>query len=67
MVGDLGERIEAVDRREDLAAFLGQERLGGTADGLAVVDDQDLQSLSFDLPSNTCCVSPATPSRPRVV
>jgi len=31
MIGDLGEGIEAVDRREDLAAFLGQERLGGSA------------------------------------
>src|SRR6266480_1094634 len=45
MVGDLGERIEAIDRREDLAALLRQQRLGRAANGLAVVDDEDLQAL----------------------
>jgi len=45
MVGDLGERIEAIDRGEHLAALLRQQRLGRAANGLAVVDDEDLQPL----------------------
>src|SRR5579871_1509392 len=44
MIGNLGERIEAVHRREDLTAFLAQECLGGAPDRLAVIDDQDLQT-----------------------
>src|SRR5690348_6071291 len=39
MVRDLRQRIEAVDRREDLAPLLGEERLGRPPDRLAVVDD----------------------------
>ena len=45
MIGDLGECVEAVDRRVDLAAFLRQQGLGGAPDRLAVVDDKDLQAL----------------------
>src|SRR6185437_16122035 len=44
VVGDLGERVEAVDGREHFAALLGQKGFGSPADGLAVVDHQDFQS-----------------------
>jgi len=50
MIGNLGKRIESVDGREDLAAFLGQQRFGGAADGFAVIDHQDFQSVSLGLP-----------------
>src|SRR5512145_454991 len=45
VVGDLGERVEAVDGREDLAALLRQQRLGRAPDGLAVVDDEYFQTF----------------------
>ena len=44
LIGDLGERLEAVGRGDDLAAFLAQQRLGGPADRLRVVDDHDLDA-----------------------
>ncbi len=47
MVGDLRQRIESIDRREHLAPFLREEGLGGPADGLAVVDHQDLEALKL--------------------
>jgi hypothetical protein len=47
VVGDLGERIKAVDRREHLAAFLRQQRLGRATDGLAVIDDEYFQTLEL--------------------
>src|SRR5579864_9360828 len=47
VVGYLGEGVEAIDRREDLAALLGEQRLGRAPDGLAVVDDEDLQPLKL--------------------
>jgi hypothetical protein len=47
MIGDFRQRIESVDRGEHLASLLGQERLGGTADSLAIVDHQDLESREF--------------------
>ena len=45
VVGNLGEGVESVDSRENLTAFLGQQRLGSAPDGLAVVDDQHLETL----------------------
>jgi len=31
VIGDLGECVEAVDRSEDFAPLLGEQRLGGAA------------------------------------
>src|SRR5512139_1775267 len=45
VVGDLGQRIEAIDGREDLAALLRQQRFRRAPDGLAVVDYEYLQTL----------------------
>jgi len=39
--------IEAIDGGEDLAPLLGEQRLGGAANGLAVVDDEYLQALEL--------------------
>ena len=44
VVGDLRQRVKAVDRRVHLATFLRQQRLGGAADRLAVVDDQHFEA-----------------------
>jgi hypothetical protein len=44
MVRDLGERLEAVRRRDDVAALFLQQGFGSPTDGLAVVDDHDPQS-----------------------
>jgi len=40
MVGDLGERVEAVLREDHLAAGLHEEDLGAAPDGVAVVDHE---------------------------
>jgi hypothetical protein len=37
VIGDLGKRIESVNGREHLAPLLGEQRLGGSANGFAVV------------------------------
>src|SRR5215831_13972013 len=47
VVGDLRECIEAVDRGEHLAPLFGEQRLRGAPDGLAVVDDENLESLKL--------------------
>src|SRR3954470_18474504 len=47
MVGDLRQRIESIDCREHLAPLLRKECLGSPADGLAVVDHQDLEALKL--------------------
>src|SRR5262245_27775392 len=44
VVGDLGERVEAVDGGKDLTTLFRQQRLARPAYGLAVVDDQHLQA-----------------------
>jgi hypothetical protein len=44
VVRDLGQRVETIDRGEDFAAFLGQQCFGGATNGLAIVDDQDLET-----------------------
>src|SRR5580692_2105732 len=49
VIGDLRERLEAVHGGHHLATFLGQERLSRLADGLAVVDHQDLEALQTAL------------------
>src|SRR5580698_8649812 len=45
MISDLGQRIETIDRRKDLATLLGEQRLRRATDALAVIDDQDFESL----------------------
>jgi hypothetical protein len=45
MIGDLRQRIKTVDRRVDFAALFGQQSLRGSADRLAIVDDEDLEAL----------------------
>ncbi len=45
VVGDLGQRVEAIDGGEDLATLLRQQGLGSAPDGLAVVDDEHFQPL----------------------
>ena len=61
MIRDLRQRIETVDRRKHLAAFLGQQGLGGTTYGLAVVHDENLQSVE----TSSCVIrhriSPCSP------
>src|SRR5215469_7488682 len=47
MVGDLRQRIEPVDGREDLAPLFGKECLGRPPDRLAVIDDQNLETLEL--------------------
>jgi hypothetical protein len=47
VIGDLGERIEPVDRGEDLTALLRQQRLRRAADRLAVIDYEYLQTLEL--------------------
>src|SRR5580658_1065068 len=47
VIRDLGERIEAVDRGEDLTPLFRQQRLRGTADRLAVIDNEYLQTLEL--------------------
>jgi len=50
VVGDLRQRVEPVDRRKDLAAFLGEQRFSGSPDRFAVVDHQTFNPVSFGLP-----------------
>src|SRR3984957_16748945 len=45
MIGDFGQRIETVHRREDFAALFGQQRLRRTANRLAVIDDEHFEAL----------------------
>ena len=47
VVGDLRERIETIDRGEDFAAFLREQGFCGLSNGLAVVDDEDFQTLEM--------------------
>src|SRR6202167_2573899 len=49
MVGDLGEGIESVDSREHFATLLGEERFSGSANGLTVVDHENLEAREFRL------------------
>ena len=45
VIGDLRQCVESVDCREDLATFLGQQRFGGSADGFAVINDENLEAV----------------------
>src|SRR6201998_2090234 len=65
MVGDLGEGIEAVDRREHFAPLLGKQRLGGAPDRLAVVDDQYFQSLELRVAAVHAQATPYLQAIPR--
>ena len=49
MIGYLGECVESIDGREHLATLLGEERFSGSANGLAVVDHEDLEAREFRL------------------
>src|SRR5665213_2339987 len=49
MVGNLGEGIETIDGREHFATLLGEERFSGSANGLTVIDDEDLEAREFRL------------------
>jgi hypothetical protein len=49
VVGDLGEGVEAVLRQHHLASGLGEKDLGAAADGVAVIDDHDLDSAEIHL------------------
>src|SRR5271165_5996680 len=51
MIGDLGERIEAVDGSEHLTALLGEQCFSGPANGLAVIDHEDFEAREFRLPA----------------
>jgi hypothetical protein len=42
VIGDLRERVEAVFGENHVVARLAEEHLGAAPDGVAVVDDQDL-------------------------
>ncbi len=43
IVGDLGQGIETVDGRDDLTTHVFQQRFGGAANRLRIVDHHDLQ------------------------
>src|SRR5690606_8492588 len=45
VVGNLRQRVEAVDCRIDRAAFFRQQRLGSAPDRFAIVDHKDLEAL----------------------
>src|SRR5436190_7881635 len=49
VVGNLGERVEAVLRKDHVVARLPEEHLGASPDGVAIVDDEDL-----DQPCRCC-------------
>src|SRR5262245_5590066 len=61
VVGDLRQRVETVDGRENLAAFLGQQRLRRAADRLAVVDDEHFQPVQAVPISDGCCTGQPFP------
>ena len=48
VVGDLGQRLEAVGRGDDVAALARKQRLRRAADGLGIVDDHHPQTLEAD-------------------
>jgi hypothetical protein len=45
VIGNLGQSIETIDRRMDLATFLGKQGFGGSPNGLAIIDHEDLEPL----------------------
>src|SRR6185437_8627507 len=47
VIGDLGQRIESVNRSEDFATLFRKQGFRRTTDSLAVVDDQYLETLEF--------------------
>ena len=62
MVGDLGERVEAVLREDHRAPGLQQKYLGAAAYGVRIVDHHDLDARDADFaPANR---PPVTASRP---
>src|SRR5688572_7900551 len=67
VVGDLGQRVEAVDGREHLAALLGKQRLRRAADRLAVVDDEHLESAQAVPVINGRCTVHRVPPAPALL
>src|SRR5690606_17495724 len=61
LVGDLGKRLETVARGDDLAALALEQGLGGTADGLGIVDDHDPQATQCPGWSRVVCHYPVSP------
>src|ERR1700743_1262864 len=49
MVRDLGQRIETIDGGEHFAAFLGEKGFGSPANGLAVIDHENLEARELRL------------------
>jgi hypothetical protein len=47
IVGDLGQGIETVDGRDHFTAYVFQQRFGGSANRLRIVDDHDLQGAGM--------------------
>ena len=45
MIRDLGERVEAILGQDDRAARLQQKYLGAPANGVRIVDHQDLHAM----------------------
>src|SRR5690606_21541157 len=61
LVGDLGQRFEAVGGGVDFAAFAAQQRFRGAPDGLRIVDDHDPEAgkrAGWVLVVRHWCVSP---------
>jgi len=49
LVGDLGQRLETIGRRDHVTAFALEQRLGRPADGLGIIDHHDLQPFKAAL------------------
>src|ERR1700689_104531 len=49
MIGDLGQGVETIDCREHFAALFGEKCFSGPANGLAVVDHENLEAREFRL------------------
>src|SRR6185437_15256218 len=49
MVRDFGEGVETIDGREHFATLFGEERFSGSADGLAVINHENLEAREFRL------------------
>src|SRR5512134_1260663 len=67
VVGNLGQRVEAIHGREHFAALLGQQRLRRTADRLAVVDDEHFQTAQAVPVTNGRCILHRVPPAPALL
>src|SRR5690606_19452903 len=61
LVGDLGQRLEAITGRHDLAALALEQGFGGAADGLGIVDDQNPQATQCPGWGRVVCHYPVSP------